>query len=647
RILFQVRRRPVNRIRLYVPEDLKLEQVGPGSLDWAETDDQGRRLLNVYLDAGQTQPFSLVLSGSLGRRQASDPVSIPKFEVLDVRDQQGDVVVQVDPAFEVRATQLKNCDSILISRVFGWLQPEQRPLARLALRYTAPNYDATFEVAPRQPRVNGFTVTNVKVTNIAVEETVVVDLTIRDAGIREVVFLLPTSLERPRIQAPMLRQKTIEPAEDGWQRVRLELQDEIVGQYRVLVENDRLLAMADHRESETLAAPIPILETGRTDQRFVTLEEAGRDEVQIVEQEDLQPLNRQQSEWRKLAGILGDGITQAFLVSGEAQTPRLTYKSVQHVTVQTAGASIGLSEAYLIIDPSGAYRGRQVYHVNNTTEQFLEIQLPRADSPNPADLWTATVAGEPVKPGPVPNAKKPGQVRIPLIKTAEGDRDYPVELKYGGTLGSFPALRGVDFPFIKSLNINVELSQVRLRLPETFRWFYFGGTMRQVSDEGYLAADFLEYNTKQAKRLLQVWQGDNPYARVRAASNFKQLGLALHSYDDTYRDFSQNESLRSNYAANAEILQRAQQETEEYFRKAAETPGVDNRVRLNSFYMEQDNGLARNVVTDLDTNFRAPARGEGKPQTGEQQFHYDWLAKNQLDQRERYSKEALGERFQQ
>lgn len=639
RFVIRPGRRPVHRVRIALPPGLEIERVEPANFSWAVADDPERRILSVYLDAGQTQPFSLVLTGSLGRRQAADPVQVPQFEILDVVRQQGDAVVQIDPAFNVRATETTGCQTVLLSRVFGWLQGEQRSLARMALHWDNPDYAATLAVSSRQPRVSAFTVTNVKITNIAVEETIVLDLTIRDAGIREVVFLLPASMLNPRIQAPMLRQKTIEPLDDGRRRVRLELQDEIIGQYRVLVENDRLLEMADARDSAVQQAPIPELQTGRTDQRYVTLEEAGRDEVEVVDLQNLQPLSRQQPEWRRLAAVLGEGITQAYLAGSEAVAPGLSYKTVQHATVQISGAEIGLAETFLIIDASGAYRARQTYRVNNTTEPFLELQLPAT-----AELWTAAVAGEPVKPTAVPAPV--GRVRIPLIKTAEGEEDYPVVVKYGGQLPRLNPLCRVEFPLIHTVNINVQLSHVRLRVPESFRWYHFGGTTRRVLDEGEFQADFFAYNAKQVKRLMQVWDSENPYARARVASNLKQLGIAVHSYKGQNERFMYNETFRSNFAANAEALERAQQETESYFQQAAQTPAEDNRGLLNSFFLNQSNALARNVVTDMKGNFQ-PTEPAAQPQQPQEQFRYDWLEKNQLDQRRKYSADDMAERVQQ
>ena len=394
---------------------------------------------------------------------------------------------------------------------------------------------------------------------MAVEETISIDLTIYDAGIREVLFTLPAWMEHARINAPKLRQKTIQDAADGRKLFRLELQDDTLGQYRVLVENDRVLLSAGQQESELQTAPIPELQTGRTDQRYVTLENAGRDEILVVDQVDLGPLGRQQAEWRKLAGILGENLTSAYIVQAEAKSPKLTFKTKQRKTVETARASIGLGETLLVVDAAGAYRGQQTYNVNNTTEQFLVIRLPAG-----AQLWTATVAGQPVKPTEVPGGTTPDQVRIPLIKTAEGDTDYAVVLKYGGQLQPVGTVDRVDFPLIRTVNINVELSRVRLRLPETHTWFDFGGTMRQVFDEGSYEADFFSYNAKQVKRLMQALNTDNHYARARSMNNLKQLGLAVQNYKQQFGDYMPNDAFKRNFDVNEDLIRQAEQQTQEY-----------------------------------------------------------------------------------
>jgi hypothetical protein len=430
----------------------------------------------------------------------------------------------------------------------------------------------------------------------------------------------------------------------------LDLQDEILGQFRVLIEYDRPLPPSG-AEAAPRSAPIPVLETGRTQQRYVTLENASRDEVVVVRQNQLQPLGRQQSEWKSLASILGDGITTAFLVAGDAEDPALAYTMKQRKTVQTAGAAIGLSETMLVVDRSGGYRGQQVYHVTNTTEQYLVIELPAG-----AELWTATVSGDPVKPTPVklsPGNPPPGtgvaggQIRIPLIKTAEGDSDYPVVLKYGGGLGrALQNLRKVRFPLIRSQNIEAEISRVRLWLPEDYEWFDFGGSMRRVRDEGEYEADYFTYNLSQMKRLMQAWNSDNPYAKVRVANNMKNIGLALQNYQEMYREYMDNSTFNSNFNLNSGFVAQAQQETERYFAEEEAVVVEDNRRRLNSFWMEQRNGLANNVVNDLGGNFDAgPVSGPESSSSG--RFNYEWFARNQLDAKTPQQPEQQQLRFSQ
>ena len=375
-----------------------------------------------------------------------------------------------------------------------------------------------------------------------------------------------------------------------------------MGSLRVLVENDRLLS------SEKYAVPAPVVETGQTDHRYITLESAGRDEIVVDTHDGIDPISQEQAEWRMLTAMLGGGLTQAYLVQPGAIQPLLTLHAQDRATVETAGARIGLAKAVLVVDANGAYRGAQLYRVDNSLEQFLEIQLPAG-----ARLWTAHVANEPVKPA-AGNAAAPDVVRIPLIKTAHGDADYAVILKYGGQLGQLHAVDHVDFPLIRTVNIHVELSQVELYLPTSFDWFNFGGTMRLVRNEGDLTAGWLSYNTRQIDLARQALHSEDPFTRTRAAHNLKALQEESDSLKQTAEGYRGNgevaQQLQANASVQAGLTATALQPVDQF-----NSSGVDNRARLGSFYKSQMNSRANEVVNSSGANFSQPT-AEGRPVAG-------------------------------
>ncbi|MEA3367863.1 MAG: hypothetical protein U9R68_07100, partial [Planctomycetota bacterium] len=432
RAVLTVEDRPLYAARLAIPDTLDLERVqAPGTFEWAVTQEAGRRILTVYLSAGVQGSCPIVVEGQLSRGKVGTETPLPRVEVLGVERQRGDIVVQVDPAFDVRPAGLVHVERVLMKQVSGWLSQGQKALAVLALHYRRPDYAGRLLLEPRQPDVSCFTVTNARVTDRTVDETILLTWTIQKAGIREVAFLVPPWMAEARISVPLLRQKTVEPAGEAAGapvRVRLTLQDQVMDELRVLVENDRLL------EGEQYEAPIPVVETGRTSRRYVALESAGRDEVVVTARDGLEPLGRRQKEWSAVASLLRGGTTRAFIVSPGAESPQLAFETRRRKAVETVQARIGLAETLLVMDAAGTYRGRVVYRLDNRTEQFLEVEMPEG-----ADLWTAVVAGQPVKPTRMEEAEAGGRVRIPIVKTAEGDLDYAVVLKYGGRVGRLGA----------------------------------------------------------------------------------------------------------------------------------------------------------------------------------------------------------------
>ena len=565
-------------------------------------------MLNLYFAGGQSKPFDVVVSGALGDYGLVESLPAPKLEVVAVDEQTGEieqtghVVVEVDPALNVRAEKLVGCESELLSSVSSWLAPAQQQLARLALRYRTPEYSAQFQLSPRKPIIHCTTVSNVRVTQRTVEETVLLDFTIQEAGIRSLSFLLPASMSDARISAPMLRQKTIAPLagdKSGRLRVQLELQEEVMNNLRVLVEDDRLLT------GEKYLAPIPEVETGETDQRYVTLESAGRDEIVVDQRESVDPVGSEQAEWRMLSAMLGRGLTQAYCVKFAAAQPQLVLRAQDRKAVETATARIGLSKAILAIDAQGAYRGTQLYRVDNSLEQYLVVRLPEG-----AELWTAHVAGEPVKPAA---DSASDTVRIPLVKTAPGDADFPVVLKYGGHLGRLAALDSVKFPLMRTVNIHVELSQVELYAPQSYDWFDFGGTMRMAQNEGDLAAGLLEYNTRQIGLAIRSLRSDDTFASTRAANNLKALQADAARLKQSALGYSNNPELSRQLLSNSNIQEGLEAEINAPAAEGRKESEVDNRSRLGNFYRSQAGSRANDVVSQSGENFQpqaAPPAGQ-------------------------------------
>lgn len=614
KVNLNVRHRRIHRVRIVLPESLDVEHVSaPGRFEWALSEMDGEQLLSIYLATGRKGQLSVVVRGTVGRdstelaevRRGDREVSLPRIRVLDVRHQQGHMVIQVDPEIDVEATDLKNCETVLLKRVYGWLSGEQRRFARLVVQWGSAEYGGLLRLSRREPLVNCDTVTNVRVTDRAIEETILLDFSIARAGIRELSFLLPTWMSEARVSVPLLRLKTVEPISADLVRVRLQLQDTVMGQLRVLVENDRLLTPEIHR------VPVARVETGRTNRRFAVLEAAGRDELVIEKLEGFEPLSRQQSQWEEVSSMFGGKITEAYEADSDVIEPQLAYTLKDRALVQTVAARIGLAQTLLVLDENGAYRAVQLYRLDNRTEQFLEIELPEG-----ARLWTASVAGEPIKPtsGSLTSTGT-GQsssrrcLRIPLVKTSAGDLDYEVVLKYGGTLPALGRSSSVTVPLIRALNINAELSQVRLWLPDTYAWFDFDGTMRVVKDEGELAAGYVAYSTEQAVRMAETLRAADSFAQVRAAANLKRLRLQFDRAQNTTTQFQGNKDLQQVWIRNASILEEAEKQALVLDQTLELQAALDNRGNLNSYYDAQIRSRANNVVQESGMNFDVDATG--------------------------------------
>ena len=633
--------RPIYKLSFDLPKEAEIRSLTAGLNEtWtSETIDDIQRI-QFFFPSGVADDFSIILDAGLTAYSGQAEWEVPKIKINDVERQNGFIAVQVDPALSISANGLRNCESVLMQQVEGWLNRSQRSSTRVVLRTKGADYDAKLRFAKIAPRVTVQTVTNVRTTLFAIEETILLDFDIQQAGIRQVQFELPISMQKARINAKLVSETIIDRVADNPDivRVTLNLQDEVIDSFRVVVENDRELS------SDRQNVPVPRVLTGDTQDRFATLQNAGRDEINVLPGKGFQSLNRQLKQFAQLKQKLSGGeVTMAYVAADESKTPVLQYETKQRDVFDTVAASIEFSKTTMVVDSSGAYRALQNFQVNNRSEQYLEIELPEG-----AQLLTVLVEGEPVKPVAWPAAANQRRLRIPLVKTQLGDLDYPVQLKYAGQLGALANFKEIEFPVIETLNINVQLSQLHLRLPSSHRWMNFGGTMTKVDDQGKLQESYLSYKRRQIQQLTEQIQFPSSslssYSQKRAYGNLKKLEQDMQEFEMQNNDFDRdgNEVLKI-LSANNDAIEKA---GESYRNRNTELGDVqfDNRARFNTLVEQQQAKISRNSINKAGQNFNDDvsklnsALKDLKSQqstvtgsiNGNQEFDGQWLSRNQL-----------------
>lgn len=613
---------PLYHVDVSLPKNFRLDRLLPAGLEWSLTPADDHQRLSVQLQTGQAESFTLTLQGLLVRDSKEKTLDIPRLSVLSATSQTGEIVFLADPDTDVSLSDLKNC--ILASGV-GWLAQEQRSLARIAINYRVGDYSGKATTRTRQPVISGRSITNVKVTRRAIEETVLVTYNVQRAGIHEISLLLPDYLRRARVRTPLLKRKFIETAKDaegkeipGFVRLVIELQDDVIGPLSFVLEHDRLLA------STKQSVITPQLTQVQNPERLMAVENAGVDEVLIDgKSAGLEEVPRAQQLYREVSAILGDQLTQLFRVPASISRGELQFQTNSREEVERPRARIELATSVLVVDAAGTYRGQQDYRLSNDTEQFLEVKLPSGSS-----LWTAIVAGEPVKPVQL-DPPVAGSVRIPLVKTAEGEGDYLVQLKYGGQMPPLASLSEISFPLILALNIKAEESQTTLYLPKNFVWQSFGGTMRHVDDRGELELGFQSYLNRRITSATQLLSSSNPFTKLRAQANLK-MAEAMLSNGNAMNTTRSSEQGQYNY----QLLSKARELSVTELNESAGAVIVDNRARLNEFNGEQQLRRSKNVVSNFGSNFDGRASGIADPNApplANGNFNNAWFDQNKLN----------------
>jgi hypothetical protein len=378
----------------------------------------------------------------------------------------------------------------------GWLSRDQITAVQFAYRYrhADPILKLNIRRLPSKVRVDIFAGLVVRATSAAY--TYRLRYHISGSPIDHLRLSLPREYALlTAVESPALRSLTRSDDGNGQTILKLALINEVTGEVDVTVNFDLPL------DSSTRELVVPRIETDAPAgyRAVVAVQNMSRHNISTGDETNLTglPLSEQK---KIISSQLRQSLQYVFQSFEDNWSLRLNISPARSAT--RIQAVVDLLALTTIIDRNGRYRCEARLSLQNRSEQFLRVKVPRS-----MRLWSAEVAGEPVKPvKPVkPIIASDGHsevILIPLVKTSPGGLPYDIHLYFAGEgIGAMNGISSLEPPGIEIEGIPVMQTTWSLRLPGGYRYLRPGGNMSAVTGTAELLSISIEARLKQLQRL--------------------------------------------------------------------------------------------------------------------------------------------------
>ena len=462
---YTVKKAGVFVLRLALPSGWRLEAVnGSNVQQWAERSDAGVRVLEVSLKertlgAGQLSvtlaqnwkdvPPALSLAGvaPLGTQKLSGYVTVTSEVGLGVKTVSFAGLVEVPYASVVAAAGSAAQGSAL---AFKLVSPEAA--AEWKLSVTTESVEAWV----RAEVFNAFTVAETLVSARAL-----VKYDIANAPVKEFRVRVPAGAKNVEISGVNIRRR--DQQTNDW---RVELQNKVRGDYVLTVTWEW---PKDSRTNLVALTGVAALGVERESGWLVL---GARPPLQVTEKSTSELLSK--IDVGELPAWTGRGPESAVLAYRYVRPGyRLVIEARRYAEAEVLQALVDSARFTTVVADDGQMMTEVSLSVRNNGRQHLEIELPKGTT-----VWSAFVAGEPVRP-----STRAGRLLLPLERTAASDAPIPVELTY---VGEDPFPRHHGNVALASPKFDVPLKNARwdFFLPPDYEYTDFAGSMTRTADLG-------------------------------------------------------------------------------------------------------------------------------------------------------------------
>lgn len=491
RIDYTIKRAGVFALELALPDGFRVETVAGNDLaQWVEKARDGRRVLEVSLKQRTLGGYALQLQLVKPVKELAKTLEIPGVHPLDAAKLGGFVVVSAEAGIQARTASFEGLTEVPVASVpdggsglaYKFIAAEPTVgVARWSLTVATESIGSWV----RAEVVNWLALGDSLVTGRAV-----VRYDIQNAPVKEFRLKVPAAFRNVEISGANIRRR--DQTGDEW---RVELQNGVSGSYLLTVTWEQPWTIQEQAgEIDFVAMGIGAVgverETGflsftAKPRLQLSPKQAGGELIRL----DTQDL----PAW---AGSAPEGTVLAYRYLRPGY--QLSLNARRFLQAEVLQAIVDDARLTTVVADDGQMMTELTLSIRNNGRQFLEVALPKG-----AQVWSAFVAGQAVKPG-----QREGRLLLPLERGT--DAVIPVELIYVSA-ESFPRTRGAVSLASPTLDVPVKNARWELYLPPDYGYGSFGGTMTRELEAAPVYASYslgeysrAEDKTKKAREVEAV-----------------------------------------------------------------------------------------------------------------------------------------------
>ena len=456
---YTIKRAGVFALKMVLPGGYRVERVtGNNIQQQAERTDGGVRMLEVTLKDHVTGAYSLTVELARNFKELPGKFSIAGVYPLGASKLTGFVAVSAEAGVAVKTETFDGLTEIpavslpdyanagggsVLAYKFIAAEPKSAPEWKLNV--------ATESISAwvRAEIVNTFTLTETLVSGRAQ-----VRYEIANAPVKELRVRVPAEFKNVEITGANIRSREL--SGNIW---RVELQSPTRGFYTLAVTWDQ------PRPAQTGAVQLVGISAADVERESGLLAISAKAPLQVSESAatDLQRVDT--GDFPDWAGVPDAATMLAYRYVRSGYQLALGVRRFDDAAVLEA--LVDSARFTSVVADDGQMMTEMSLTVRNNGRQFLEIELP----PN-AKVWSAFVAGQPVRP-----SSRDGKLLLPI--ESSGDGDMTVELTYVGT-NTFPRSKGsVGFASPK-FDVPLKNARWEIYLPPDYAYQNFEGTMTRA-----------------------------------------------------------------------------------------------------------------------------------------------------------------------